>query len=84
MSKHALLSPSAAHRWMNCTPAARLEATLPEKPSEFAQEGTLAHSVCEVAAKKHFKKAKSGEYTRTVKKLKTKPLWNDEIGRAHV
>lgn len=79
MSKHALLSPSAAHRWMNCTPAARLEATLPEKPSEFAQEGTLAHSVCEVAAKKHFKKAKSGEYTRTVKKLKTKPLWNDEM-----
>lgn len=79
MSKHALLSPSAAHRWMNCTPAARLEATLPEKTSEFAQEGTLAHSVCEVAAKKHFKKAKSGEYTRTVKKLKTKPPWNDEM-----
>lgn len=79
MSSHALLSPSAAHRWLNCTPAARLEATLPEKTSTFAQEGTVAHSVCEAAAKKYFKKAKSGEYTRTIKKLKNNPLWNDEM-----
>lgn len=79
MSGHALLSPSAAHRWLNCTPAARLEATLPEKTSDFAREGTVAHSVCEITAKKHFKKAKSGEYTRTIKKLKTSPLWDDEM-----
>ena len=79
MSGHALLSPSAAHRWLNCTPAPRLEATFPDNTSEYAEEGTLAHSLCEISAKKKFKNIKSAEYTRTVKKLKKDPLWNDEM-----
>lgn len=44
--QHALLSPSAAHRWMNCTAAPRLEATVPDEDSSYAQEGTLAHAYC--------------------------------------
>lgn len=44
--QHALLSPSAAHRWMNCTAAPRLEATVPDSSSTYAQEGTLAHAYC--------------------------------------
>lgn len=79
MSSHALLSPSSAHRWLNCPLAPRLEATLPEKPSEYAREGTVAHSVCEIAAKKHFKKAKAAEYNKVIKKLKTDESWNDEM-----
>lgn len=79
MSGHALLSPSAAHRWLNCTPAPRLEETFPDNTSEYAEEGTLAHSLCEITAKKKFKNVKSAEYTRTVKKLKKDPLWNDEM-----
>lgn len=43
---HALLSPSAAHRWINCTAAPRLEADVEDKGSEFAAEGTLAHAYC--------------------------------------
>lgn len=43
---HALLSPSAAHRWINCTAAPRLEADVEDKDSEFAAEGTLAHAHC--------------------------------------
>lgn len=81
MSAHALLSPSSAHRWLNCPLAPRLEAQLPEKPSEFAQEGTIAHSVCEITAKKHFKKVKAAEYNRVIKKLKTDSLWDDEMLR---
>lgn len=76
---HALLSPSAAARWLNCTLSPRLEATLPEKTSEYAMEGTLAHSVCEVTAKLHFKKIKKATYTATVKHLKQDTLWNDEM-----
>ena len=76
---HALLSPSAAARWLNCTLAPRLEATIPEKTSEYAMEGTLAHSVCEVTAKLHFKKIKKASYTATIKRLKQDPLWNDEM-----
>ena len=79
MSDHALLSPSSAHRWLNCPLAPRLEATLPEKPSEYAHEGTVAHSVCEIAAKKKFKKAKAAEYNRVIKKLKTDEVWDDEM-----
>ena len=45
-NKHALLSPSAAHRWMNCTAAPLLERNEPDKGSTFAEEGTLAHAYC--------------------------------------
>lgn len=44
MSDHALLSPSAAHRWLNCFPAAVLESAEPDTDSDFAREGTLAHA----------------------------------------
>lgn len=43
---HALLSPSAAHRWINCTAAPRLEADVTDNGSEYAAEGTLAHAYC--------------------------------------
>ena len=81
MSDHALLSPSSAHRWLNCPLAPRLEAQLPEKPSKDADIGTLAHSVCEISAKKHFKKVKAAEYNKVIKKLKTDLLWDDEMLR---
>lgn len=46
---HALLSPSGAHRWLNCTPSARLEEKMPPKPtSVYAEEGTLAHELAEL------------------------------------
>ena len=79
MSAHALLSPSSAHRWMNCTPAPRLEAKLPEKTSDFAREGTVAHSVCEITVKLHFGKVRKTEYTKKIKQLKTSELWDDEM-----
>ncbi|MBQ7198085.1 MAG: DUF2800 domain-containing protein [Selenomonadaceae bacterium] len=46
--KHALLAPSAAHRWLNCTPSARLEESFPESESTAAAEGTFAHHFAEV------------------------------------
>ena len=79
MSNHALLSPSSAHRWLNCPLAPRLEATLPDKTSSYAEEGTLAHSVCEITAKKYFTSMKTAEFNRVIKKLKTHELWNDEM-----
>lgn len=45
-AKHALLSPSAAHRWLHCTAAPHLEANEPDGGSEYAAEGTLAHALC--------------------------------------
>ena len=42
---HALLSPSAAHRWIHCTPSVRLEEGVQDQGSDFAAEGTLAHAI---------------------------------------
>ncbi len=78
-STHALLSPSAASRWLNCTPAPRLEAELPETTSEYAAEGTLAHSVCELLARKKFTIVKPSAHNAALKKLKKHELWNDEM-----
>ena len=44
---HALLSASSSHRWLNCPPSARLCEDYEDKGSEYAQEGTDAHSLCE-------------------------------------
>lgn len=51
MGAHALLSPSAAHRWLNCTAAPRLEANVEDSGSDFAREGTLAHAYCALKLK---------------------------------
>jgi hypothetical protein len=44
---HALLSPSGASRWLQCTPSARLETQFPYKENDAAKEGTLAHKLGE-------------------------------------
>ena len=79
MSSHALLSPSSAHRWLNCPLAPRLEATLPDKTGDFAEEGTLAHSVCELTAKKYFSAMSTRTFNAEMKKLKAAKFWNDEM-----
>ena len=52
MGKHALLSASSSHRWLACPPSARLSEQYEDKASEYAQEGTDAHSLCEYKLRK--------------------------------
>ena len=47
MPKHAVLSASGAHRWLECTPCARLEENFEDRSSDSAKEGTLAHAIAE-------------------------------------
>ncbi|MDO4564681.1 MAG: DUF2800 domain-containing protein [Clostridia bacterium] len=54
-SKHALLSASASHRWLNCSPSARLELEFEGGESEAAAEGTAAHALCEHKLRKALK-----------------------------
>jgi len=55
MSKHAILSASGAHRWMNCTPSARLELEFDDKSGSAAAEGTAAHELSEHKLRKALK-----------------------------
>lgn len=52
MTKHALLSASGAHRWMNCTPSARLEEEFKDTSGQAAAEGTAAHALAEYKLKR--------------------------------
>lgn len=42
---HATLSPSSAHRWIECPGSIRESAGIPDETSEAAAEGTFAHEV---------------------------------------
>lgn len=58
---HALLSPSAAHRWINCAAAPRLEANVEDSGSSYAAEGTLAHAYCAKKLKEYIGLPTDGE-----------------------
>lgn len=45
--KHAVLSASSSHRWLNCTPSAQLEKVFENKSTTAAEEGSAAHAWCE-------------------------------------
>lgn len=44
---HAILSASSADRWLHCPPSVRLCETYDDKGSDYAAEGTDAHTLCE-------------------------------------
>ena len=80
--KHALLSASSASRWLKCTAAPRFEEQFPEKTSEYAEEGRLAHAICELKVTKKFTTHLSPRiYTARMNKLKKDPLYLDEMDK---
>ena len=48
---HALLGASSSHRWLVCPGSVLLTKDMPDTTSEYAEEGTLAHVVCEAIAR---------------------------------
>ncbi|NLO92467.1 MAG: DUF2800 domain-containing protein [Elusimicrobia bacterium] len=80
MNGHALLSASGAHKWLKCTPSARLEETLPEGTSEYAEEGRLAHEIAELKLRKQFIEPMGMRtFNSRLKKLQANPLYKDEM-----
>jgi len=76
---HALLSPSSASRWINCPPSALLNAEAGDRDTVFTREGTLAHAVAELKARKHFIGMGPQKYGAALRKLKADELWQDEM-----
>ncbi|HAE15753.1 MAG TPA: DUF2800 domain-containing protein, partial [Erysipelotrichaceae bacterium] len=52
---HAVLSASAADRWMHCTPSAQLTKDMPDTRSVYSDEGTRAHELAEQMLRQYLK-----------------------------
>lgn len=76
---HARLSASGAYRWMTCPGSVKLEEGLPDNPSEFAKEGTLAHSVAELMLRYDNNEISKAVYTRRLNKLKEDAQYSTEL-----
>ena len=80
--KHALLSASSASRWLKCTAAPRYEEQFPENTTDYAEEGRLAHAICELKVIKQFTTQLTPRtFTTRLKRLKENPLYQDEMDK---
>lgn len=62
---HASLSPSSAHRWIQCPGSIRAIEQIPkvsDESSPYAHEGTLAHALAEIEASYYFDKITHNDY----------------------
>lgn len=78
-SAHAVLSPSAAKRWMACTPSARFEQQFENTTSIFAEEGTLAHELSEKLLKARLEQISNDELVAFLKTTTTEELYTEEM-----
>ena len=76
---HAVLSASGAHRWLRCPPSARLEETLPDSRSTYADEGTLAHELAALKLEKRFTVLKPSQHKKRLAAIKANPLYQAEM-----
>ena len=79
-NEHAFLSASSAHRWLNCTAAPAFEQNFSGGTSQYAEEGTVAHAVCEIFAIRKFGvNIDRNKLSRDLAKLKKSEYYNDEM-----
>jgi len=76
---HAVLSPSGASRWLNCTPSARLEQNFPDSSGEAAKEGSLAHELGETILKLHYGFIGLEEFTKTMRVIEASKYYNTDM-----
>lgn len=80
MSGHAALSPSSAERWLNCPPSAKINAEAPEQDTAYTREGTLAHAVAELKARKHLIGGIGPKkYANAMKNYANAEMWQPEM-----
>ena len=78
MPSHAVLSASGSHRWLHCTPSARLEQEFPDRSGESAREGTFAHALAELKLK-NFEKPNPEKYKTEYGKMKKDGFYSREL-----
>lgn len=78
VGSHALLGASSAHRWLICPPIARLEEQFKDRGSSFAEEGTAAHELAELALAKRFKLMATRSVNTKLKKFRSENSYYDQ------
>lgn len=76
---HAILSPSGASRWLNCTPSARFEQNFPDSSGEAAKEGSLCHELGETLLKKHYGIIHYTDYLKAIKVIEASKYYNADM-----
>lgn len=76
---HAVVTASGFERWSHCTAAPQYEEQFPNGTSIYAEEGTLAHSVCELYGRERFTVMTTRKFNAELKKLQASELWQDEM-----
>jgi len=77
--KHALLSASGAGRWLECPPSARLEEQFEKTSSVYADEGTAAHTLAELAARHWLGEITEKVYENRLAKFVKNEYYNAEM-----
>lgn len=73
--EHAILSASDADRWINCSPSVRLTQNIEDEATDYADEGTVAHSLAELNLRfEYFGPDPEGEHE--YEELLKHPLYN--------
>ncbi|MFC0906337.1 DUF2800 domain-containing protein [Clostridium sp. MT-14] len=77
--KHALLSASSSRRWLNCPPSVKLEQDFPNRTSEYAETGTLAHELGEITLKHSLKEMSTRAYNSELRQIKAHKLFTADM-----
>ena len=78
---HAVLSPSASGRWIQCPASVRMTRDIPEEPSSiYAVEGTQFHTLCEVEASRRILNKEPSDYAVDYLEwaLETEEDWHED------
>jgi hypothetical protein len=76
---HALLGASSSHKWLNCTPSAKMEDALVEVTSSYAEEGTTAHEYAELLIQKALNAERPAVLLEGIAKIKASKWYNSEF-----
>lgn len=83
---HALLGASKASQWINCPPSAKLQESVPDKRSEYADEGTAAHELAELKLQRRLfpnnSKRRADLELKMDAFIKTNPFYGPEMENA--
>lgn len=77
--QHAILSASSSHRWLACPPSVKLEQKFPNKTSEYAAEGTLAHELGEISLKFTLGEIPTKTFNIKLKKIQENKLFTADM-----